>query len=102
MTKRLDGKHALTTSGNRGIGKAIAEVFASEGCNLTLVGRPGRVKKTETEIHSQHAITVFPVLCDVVNQDHVENMVSDAETKDSIDILINNTGSHGASSFLHY
>ena len=58
------------------------------------------LKKTETEILSQHAITVFPVLCDVVNRDHVENMVSDAETEDSIDILVNNTGSHGASSFL--
>ena len=77
MSERLAGKHALITGGNRGIGKAIAEAFASEGCNLTLVGRNKEdLKKAEIEIHSQYEIAVRSAICDVINRDCVENFVS--------------------------
>jgi meso-butanediol dehydrogenase/(S,S)-butanediol dehydrogenase/diacetyl reductase len=103
MSERLAGKHALITGGSRGIGKAIADAFASEGCNLTLVGRNKEdLKRTEIEIRSQYEISVRSAICDVINRDCVENMVSEAEATAPIDILVNNAGSHGASSFLDY
>ena len=36
---KLDGKTALITGGNRGIGAAIAQVFALEGASLVLAAR---------------------------------------------------------------
>lgn len=38
-TKRLEGTNCIITGGNRGIGKAIAKLFASEGSSCTLIGR---------------------------------------------------------------
>ena len=37
MELGLGGKLALITGGSRGIGRAVAEMLASEGCNLALV-----------------------------------------------------------------
>ena len=39
MGRLLKDKLAIITGGSRGIGKAIAIRFASEGCNLVLVSR---------------------------------------------------------------
>ncbi|KAI0125056.1 hypothetical protein BJ170DRAFT_485898 [Xylariales sp. AK1849] len=37
--RTLAGKHAIITGGSRGIGLAIARLFASEGASISLVGR---------------------------------------------------------------
>ena len=39
MDLKLAGKTALITGGSKGIGRATAEVFASEGCNVIIVSR---------------------------------------------------------------
>ena len=39
MDLKIAGKTALITGSSKGIGRAAAEIFAAEGCNVILVSR---------------------------------------------------------------
>ena len=100
----LNGKVALVTGagGEQGIGRAICQRLAKEGCNLVVNdlhtqpytesgwgGLPALVE--EIEASGQQA---FAVSADVSNADQVSNMIQQAiERFGHIDILVNNAGS---------
>ncbi len=49
MDLKLAGKDVLITGGSRGIGYACAEVFAQEGCRVTIVGsKPASVEQARS------------------------------------------------------
>lgn len=84
----LDGKTAIITGAARGIGKAIAKLFGSEGAKLLLVDLDeARLNETAKEIGAE----VF--VADISNPDDAGNAVKTAIEKfGSLDILINNAG----------
>ena len=100
----LNGKVALVTGagGEQGIGRAICQRLAKEGCDLVVNdlhtrpytesgwgGLPALVE--EIEATGQQA---FAVAADVSNADQVSNMIQQAiERFGHIDILVNNAGS---------
>lgn len=91
---KLEGKVAIVTGGNRGIGKAIARGFATMGVNLILVARDS-VKTAEAaqEMRKEFGIRVLAVKVDVQQEQEINSMVAEAlDAFGRIDILVNNAG----------
>lgn len=92
MSDLLKNKVAIITGGNRGIGRAIAERFAKEGCNLMLASRTkSELEKTAELIKSQSPVNIISYQTDIGNENEVMLMVKQTITEfGKIDILINN------------
>lgn len=94
----LHGKNVLVTGGGRGIGRAIAHIFAEEGAVVAICSRT----KTELEetVNSYIAPSpnnggmIIPFVVDLTDEKQVEDLVlALSETwGGSIDVLINNAG----------
>lgn len=90
MDLHLTGKKALITGGSKGIGRACAEVLASEGCSLHLAARgAAALRRTQEMIESKFGvpITIHPV--DLSRGDKARDL---AAVCPDIDILVNNAG----------
>lgn len=78
---RLNGKRAVVTGGRQGIGRAIVDVFLSEGATVTTCGRGPRPEGL--------AEAVAWTTLDVANP---EDVAAFATRIGRIDILVNNAG----------
>ena len=100
MTKRLDGKVAIVTGGNSGIGEATAHLFAREGARVALMAR--RVEeglKVQEAIKSEGGDATF-IRCDVMDRKAVDAAVEEAVSKyGSVNVLFNNAGFGAAQNF---
>lgn len=92
---KLTGKTALITGCNRGIGKAMAEKFTSEGANLICAIRkenPAFKEETEKWV-KQYGISVDFVYFDLTDEDSIKASFKELQKeKRTIDILVNNAG----------
>ena len=90
----LDGKTAIVTGGNRGIGRAIATALAEAGANVVVANRNGNAGKTAAEeLADATGTDTLAVECDVADEDAVEAMVeATVERFGGVDILVNNAG----------
>lgn len=89
----LQGKTAVITGASRGLGKAIAEALASEGCNLAICAREERaLGETAAEIAKSGA-RVLAMACDVADAAQVERFFGAiAREFQEIHVLVNNAG----------
>jgi NAD(P)-dependent dehydrogenase (short-subunit alcohol dehydrogenase family) len=90
ITKRLDGKIAVITGGNSGIGLATAQRFVSEGAYVFITGR--RQSEVEAAV-KQIGKNVTGVQGDVSNLADLDKLYAKVkEQKNYIDILFANAG----------
>lgn len=90
----LEGKVALITGAGRGIGKAIALCFASEGCNIAFTDLVINdiVEETEKEV-AKFGVKVKAYASNAAKFEETQNVVAQiAEQFGRIDILVNNAG----------
>lgn len=90
---RLDGRTAIVTGGSRGIGRAVAERFASEGANVVLAARTTSQLEEVRRGIGERSGSALAVPCDVRSEEEVRNLVSRAvSTYGTIHVLVNNAG----------
>jgi 3-oxoacyl-[acyl-carrier protein] reductase len=92
--KELDGKVALVTGGNRGIGRAIAGALAEGGARVAVIARAeDRAQAAAAELSGEgHA----GYACDVADAEAVNALIKQVEgDMGSLDILVNNAGVTG-------
>src|ERR1022692_3288864 len=88
----LKDKVAIVTGASRGIGRAIAEVFAREGAHVVICGRK---QDTLDQVAREIGPAVKPVVCHVGRIDQIESMIgTTAREFGRIDILVNNAGTN--------
>lgn len=90
MDLGLSGRRALITGASRGIGRAIAEAFAREGCHLCLNARDTTaLADAKRELESQYGIDVSLHACDLTQTGSAEFL---AQECGNVDVLVNNAG----------
>ena len=91
----LKGKSAIVTGSTSGIGQAIAECFAAEGCNVMLngFGDAAAIEKLRADLAKKCGVTVAYHGADMSKPAQIADMVTKANaTLGSVDILVNNAG----------
>lgn len=94
MNKALKDKVAIITGGTRGIGRGIAELFASQGAQVIITGR-AEANPAADEMNSQLSPdkAVKYIGCDMSKREQIDNLVNSVKDEfGRIDILINNAG----------
>ena len=86
----LDGKVALVTGGNRGIGRGIAEALAAEGARVVLTARSAAAAQQAAQ---EIGAGSLGFACDVRAFEPVERLFRAIEQEaGGLDILVNNAG----------
>lgn len=97
----LEGKVALVTGGNRGLGRAMAEALGSAGASVAVTARSVVAAQDAADELKALGIKALGVSLEVTDVNSVERAVNDTESElGPIEILVNNAGiSVGGASF---
>ncbi len=90
---RLEGKVAIITGGNSGVGAATAVKFAAEGAKVVITARrEAPLEEVAAQIRASGG-EVLPVVSDISKVDDAKKVVAETLAAfGKIDILINNAG----------
>ncbi len=88
----MKDKTVIVTGGAKGIGKAIALKFASEGANIVLNYRSTSPEEVKNEIEAM-GVKCLTVQADVSNTEEAQKLVDEAIAEfGGVDVLVNNAG----------
>lgn len=88
----MKDKTVIVTGGAKGIGKAIALKFASEGANIVLNYRSTSPEEVKNEIENM-GVKCLTVQADVSNTEQAQKLVDEAIAEfGGVDVLVNNAG----------
>ncbi len=84
-------KYALVTGASRGIGRAIAEMLASDGYHLylTCIHSGEILSAFAAELAGRYSVSCTPFVGDMGNFDDVSALIASIE---QLDVLVNNAG----------
>jgi 3-hydroxybutyrate dehydrogenase len=85
----LKGRRALITGSTQGLGYAMAQRLAAEGCDIVLngLGEPGDIERRRRQLESDHGVRVVHHGADLADPKQIADLV---KTAGAVDILINN------------
>lgn len=87
----MQNKVVIITGASSGIGKALAEKYASKGWNLVIAAR--RIERLQELKNQLDGVEVLPVKTDVTQEADCKYLIDSAIQKfGRIDVLINNAG----------
>lgn len=94
---QLDGKNAVVTGGDRGIGRAISFALAKKGANVAINFYKNENKAQETlEKLEEIGVKALKIQADVRDFSQVKDMINLIKKNlGSIDVLVNNAGISG-------
>jgi len=92
----LQGKVAIVTGGNGGIGKAIARGLAAQGADLAIAARnEAKTAEAVREIQKESGRQVIGIKVDLGQEEQIRSLGAKVlETFGHIDILVNNAGTN--------
>ena len=94
-TLTLAGKVAVVSGASRGIGRAIAELFAREGATVVICGRKQETLLQAAAEMKDCAGRVYPLACHVGRARDIQHLVDTAHREfGEIDILVNNAATN--------
>ena len=92
---KLEGKVAIVTGGGRGIGRAIAEMFAREGAKVVVSARTEREIEDVARRIGEHGGEAIFVPGDITRDEDVERLVDRTiGAFGQVDILVNNAAAN--------
>ena len=101
MELGLRGKVALVTGSSRGIGRAIAEALATEGCDLMLMGRDEAALDEVACAVAAHGVAAKAHVADLRDPAAPAALVEAVKSQfGRLDILVNNAGATKRGDFL--
>ncbi len=91
---RLDGKTALVTGGNRGLGKEMARALGEAGASVAVISRQAEeAKSAAAELAASSKQAYRGYACNVTDASQVETTVAQViHDFGQVDILVNNAG----------
>ena len=90
MDLKLRGRRALITGSSKGIGLAIAQQLASEGCHVQLVARTkSELDKVTADIRARYGVEATGHPLDLTNSVELKELARQAG---EIDVLVNSAG----------